>query len=326
MSVAVDNGGSHGKVRMVGRDVIHRWEGNPIVSLEDIPFGCNTVFNAAATKYDGHYLLLIRIEDRRGRSIFALGRSEDGYRFVVDSNPVMAPSDQEPFATYEACGIEDPRITFMDGTYYVMYTAYSHYGPRLALAKTDDFKNFERIALISEPVNKDGALFPKKIKGRYARFDRPNVGSTGHIWISYSEDLINWGGSEVVMTTRPDHWDCSRIGASAPPIETDKGWLEIYHGVKEAAAGPIYRLGVALLDLEDPARILGRAAIPILTPREYYERVGDIGNVVFSCGAILEEDTREVKIYYGAADTCICVGTAKLDALIERCFEQEESA
>ncbi|MGB2986182.1 MAG: glycosidase, partial [Phycisphaerae bacterium] len=197
----------YGKTRLIGRDVIHRWEGNPILALEDIPFGCNTVFNAAAVKVQNRYLLLVRVEDKRGRSIFVLARSEDGYRFVVDPEPVMTPSDQEPFATYEACGIEDPRITPMDGTYYVMYTAFSHYGPRLALAKTDDFREFERIALISEPVNKDGMLLPKKVRGRYARFDRPSIGDSGNIWISYSDDLVNWGGSEVVMTTRPDHWD-----------------------------------------------------------------------------------------------------------------------
>lgn len=306
----------------MGRDVIHRWEGNPIISLEDIPFRCNTVFNAAAVKINGEYLLLIRVEGQHGRSVFALARSEDGYRFSVDPHPALKPAKEEPFATYEACGIEDPRITYMDGTYYVMYTAYSDYGPRLALARTDDFAQFERIGLISQPVNKDGTLFPKKIRGRYARLDRPMVGGSGNVWISYSDDLINWGNSAVVMTTRGDHWDCTRIGASAPPIETDQGWLEIYHGVKETSAGPIYRLGVAMLDLEDPTRILGRAAIPILTPREYYERVGDIGNVVFSCGAIVEENTSEVKVYYGAADTCICVGTAKLDALIARCFEE----
>lgn len=326
MTVVANGYVTRSKMRRVGRDVIHRWEGNPIVSLEDIPFGCNTVFNAAAVKFAGQYLLLVRVEDQQGRSIFALARSDDGYRFVVENEPVMTPAEEGEFAIYEACGIEDPRITPMDGTYYVMYTAYSHYGPRLALAKTDDFVSFERIALISEPVNKDGALFPRKVNDSYVRFDRPNVGSSGNIWISYSDDLVHWGRSEVAMTTRDDHWDCARIGASAPPIETAHGWLEIYHGVKETAAGPIYRLGVAMLELENPAHVLGRAAIPILTPREYYERVGDIPNVVFSCGAILEEATQEVKMYYGAADTCICVGTAKLDALIERCFEQEESA
>ncbi|MFH1749150.1 MAG: glycoside hydrolase family 130 protein [Planctomycetota bacterium] len=326
MGILVEDRSTRGRTRLTGRDVIHRWEGNPVITLEDIPFECNTVFNAAATRFNGEYLLLIRVEDKSGRSIFALARSEDGYRFIVEPAPVMVPANEEPFATYEACGIEDPRITPMDDTFYVMYTAYSHYGPRLALAKTDDFKTFERIALISEPVNKDAALFPKKINGRYVRFDRPSVGSVGNIWISYSDDLIHWGGAEVAMTIRPDHWDCVRIGASAPPIETEQGWLEIYHGVKDTSAGPIYRLGVAMLDLENPARVRGRAAIPILTPREYYERVGDIGNVVFTCGAILEQQSGEVKIYYGAADTCICVGTAKLEALIERCFDQEDSA
>ncbi len=325
MSSVANTRNHRSRNHLAGRDVIHRWEGNPIISLEDIPFRCNTVFNAAAVKFQGEYLLLIRVEDQCGRSIFTLAGSEDGLRFVVEPEPVMMPATEEPFATYEACGIEDPRITLLDGTYYVMYTAYSHYGPRLALARTDDFRNFTRIALISEPVNKDGALFPKKINGRYVRFDRPNVGATGNIWVSYSEDLIHWGGSEVAMTTRPDHWDCARIGASAPPIETEHGWLEIYHGVKETAAGPIYRLGAVIFDLENPTRILGRAAIPILTPREQYERVGDIGNVVFSCGAILEEQTGELKMYYGAADTCICVGTAKLNAIIERCFEQEDA-
>jgi predicted GH43/DUF377 family glycosyl hydrolase len=169
MSVLVPDPIARAKSRLVGRDVIHRWEGNPIVQLEDIPFRCNTVFNAAAVKIADQYLLLVRVEDQRGRSIFALARSEDGYRFVVDPEPVMVPSEEEPFATYEACGIEDPRITPMDGTYYVMYTAYSHFGPRLALARTDDFRTFERIALISEPVNKDGVLFPRKINGRYVR-------------------------------------------------------------------------------------------------------------------------------------------------------------
>ena len=148
-----------GKVRLAGRDVIHRWEGNPIISLEDIPFECNTVFNAGAVKLPDQYLLLVRVEDKRGRSIFAMARSVDGYRFAVDPEPVMTPSDEEPFATYEARGIEDPRITPTDGSYYIMYTAHSHFGPRLALAQTDDFKTFQRIALVSEPMNKNGVGF-----------------------------------------------------------------------------------------------------------------------------------------------------------------------
>lgn len=232
----------------------------------------------------------------------------------------MSPCIEEGcFKEYERKGIEDPRITKIDDTYYIMYTAVSPYGPLLALAKTTDFKNFERIALISEPENKDGALFPEKINGKYARFDRPVAGGIANIWISYSDDLITWGNSRCVMTVRDDHWDSWRIGASSQPIKIEDGWLLIYHGVKAASSGPIYRLGAAVLAYDDPSKVLCRSAIPILSPREYYERVGDVNNVVFSCGAILEDDGQELKIYYGASDTSICLGTAKVNELMQFC-------
>jgi predicted GH43/DUF377 family glycosyl hydrolase len=189
----------------------------------------------------------------------------------------------------------------------------------LALAKTTDFESFERIALISEPENKDGVLFPEKINGKYARLDRPIAGGIANIWISYSDDLITWGNARCVMTTRDDHWDSWRIGASTQPIRIDDGWLIIYHGVKAASSGPIYRLGAAVLNAEDPSKVICRSAIPILSPREYYERVGDVNNVVFSCGAILEDDGEELKIYYGASDTSICLGTAKVNELMQFC-------
>jgi len=306
-----------------GRDIIHRWEGNPIISVEDIPFRCNSVFNAGAAIHNGEYILLLRVEDLNGRSVFALARSNDGFHFTVDPEPVMTPSDEEPFKTYERRGIEDPRITPVNGSYYVMYTAYSKYGACLALSRTTDFENFERLGVVSEPENKDGALFPRKIDGRYARLDRPLAGGQGNIWISYSEDLKMWGDSQVVMTTRAGHWDSERIGASAPPIETPHGWLEIYHGVKGTAGGPVYRLGVALLDLEDPSKVIGRSAVPVLSPREYYERIGDVGNVVFSCGAICDGGNGHLKVYYGAGDTCICVGTTTIDELVARCDDPE---
>jgi len=304
--------------RKLGRDVVERWYKNPIITLENVPFPCNTVFNAGCTKFGDEYILLMRVEDLAGRSVFALARSDDGYHFSVEPTPTLEPAKEEPFRSYERRGIEDPRITYCEGSYYIMYTAYSRYGARLALAKTQDFKHYERIGLISEPENKDGALFPRKIKGRYCRLDRPFGGGTGNIWLSYSDDLLHWGDSQVVMTTRAGFWDSDRIGASAPPLETPHGWLEIYHGVKNTSAGPLYRMGAVLLDLEDPAKVLCRCAVPILTPREYYERVGDVGNVVFSCGALLEDDGK-VKLYYGAADTCICLGFADVNELIDRC-------
>ena len=162
----------------------------------------------------------------------------------------------------------------------------------------------------------------RKIGGRYVRLDRPMVGSMGNIWISYSEDLRYWGDSALVMTPRSHFWDSWRIGASATPFETERGWLEIYHGVKETSAGPIYRLGTVLLDRDEPSKVLGRSVIPILVPRELYERLGDVGNVVFTCGCVLEDDG-EVKVYYGAADTSICLATAPLKELLDACTAVE---
>ena len=309
----------------VAQDVVRRWEGNPTLTAEDIPFPCNTVFNAGAVRLGEEYLLLLRVEDLRGHSVLALARSDDGYHFTVHDEPVMTPCREGRFGIYESKGIEDPRITRIDDTYYIVYTAISDYGARLALARTDDFGGFERVGLISEPENKDGALFPARIGGRYARLDRPMVGSSGNMWISYSEDLLNWGDSQVLMTVRPDAWDSWRIGASAPPIETEHGWLEIYHGVKQTSHGPLYRLGAVILDREDPTRILCRSAIPILAPREDYERMGDTPNVVYSTGAILEDDGT-LRIFYSGADTCICIGTVRMEELMRFCTIGEGEA
>ena len=286
--------------------------------MDDIPQPSNAVFNAAATRYQDKYLLLLRVEGLEGKSRFFLAESMDGIKFKISDEPVMESSDEKPFKAYEKRGIEDPRITRIGDTYYIAYVAYSHCGPRIALAQTKDFKTFERIALISQPENKNAVLFPKKINGHFVRFDRP---AHQGIWMSYSEDLIYWGNSRCVMETRPGYWDSHRVGACAPPIETDRGWLEIYHGVKKTASGSIYRLGVALFDLKDPSKLIARAKAPILSPREYYERVGDVDDVIFCGGTILEEKTQEVKLYYGACDTCVCLGTANLNELVERCFD-----
>lgn len=301
--------------RKLGRDVFHRWEGNPVLTLEDIPFRCNTVFNGTPVKLGREYLLLLRVEGQQGYSFFALAKSWDGFHFEVEEIPVLLPARDGTFGVYEQGGIEDPRATSIDGCYYVMYTAYSKYGPRIALAKTEDFHTFERIALISEPGNKDGVLFPEKIGGRYVRLDRPIGLGVGSIWISYSDDLYAWGDSKVLLSPREGYWDSYRVGASVPPIKTGWGWLEIYHGVQMTSSGPVYRVGTALLDLEDPSKVVARCKVPLLSPREDYERIGDVPNVVFACGAIVEPDG-EVKMYYGAADTCLCVATAKLEDII----------
>lgn len=307
------------RTRLRRSDLLHRWEGNPAITVEDVPFRANTVFNGTPIVTEDGVYLLLRVEGQHGYSFFALARSTDGLHFTIDEEPVMLPARDGPFALYEKKGIEDPRVTFVENTCYVVYTAVGDCGPRIALAKTTDCVNYERIALISEPGNKDGILFPRKINGRYVRFDRPIGLGKGSIWVSYSPDLVNWGDSEAVIRPHDGYWDEFRVGASVTPIETDQGWLEIYHGVKMTSAGPIYKIGVVLLDLDDPSKVIKRGGQPILSPREEYERIGDVGNVCFACGAVLS-DRGEMKIYYGAADTSICIATCTLDQILEEGF------
>jgi len=301
------------------RDLLHRWEGNPAITAEDIPFAVNTVFNGSPIVTPEAIYLLIRIEGMRGHSFFALARSTDGLHFTVDEKPAMLPETEGFFALYESNGIEDPRVTFLEDTCYIVYTAVGDFGHRIALAKTADYVHYERLGLISEPGNKDGILFPRKINGKYVRFDRPIGKGQGSIWISYSPDLKYWGESKVVIPPRGGYWDDYRVGASVPPIETPEGWLEIYHGVKMTSAGPIYRIGLALLDLDNPAKVIKRGDDPILSPREDYERIGDIPNVCFACGAVIG-DNGAMKIYYGAADTSICIATTTLEELMTEGF------
>ena len=205
--------------------------------------------------------------------------------------------------------------------YYITFVASSECGKRIGLARTKDFKSVERMGFVSEPDSKSGALFPKKIRGQYTMLQRPSAG--GSIWISYSEDLTYWGSSTIIMTPRGGHWDSTRIGAAGPPIEIDQGWLLIYYGEKSTNAGPLVRLGAAVLDRDDPSHVIARSNIPILSPREKYERIGDVGNVVFSCGTLLEGN-EELKIYYGASDSCICLGTCTLEDVIHVCQESRE--
>ena len=304
--------------RRRSRDIVHRWEGNPAVTLEDLSFPVSDICNAGAVKIDGEYVLLLSIQTLEGYHRIHVARSRDGYRFDVEPKPLIAPSTEGPDEIYDDHGVLDGRITPLDGTYYITYDALSEHGYRLGLVRTDDFKTVEKIGLMSEPDTKAGVLFSEKIKGKYARLERPWEG--GSIWISYSDDLTYWGWSEVVMTPRGGFWDYHRIGVAVPPIAIDAGWLFCYYGVKETSAGPLFRLGAALLDRQDPAKVIGRTNVPILSPREEYERIGDIPNLVFSCGAVIEDDG-VCKIYYGAANSCICIGTAKVEDIVHACSE-----
>ncbi len=303
------------------KDIVHRYEGNPILTKHDIPYRVETVHNAGVTKYGDKYIMLFRSHLRSGRSIIGIAESKDGFNFQSRDIPFMTPSPEGLFSEYEEFGVEDPRITHLEGTYYITYSAYSRHGVRIGLAQTNDFCTVERVALITQADYRNTVIFPEKINGQYVRLDRPHSDiSPWSIWISYSPDLLYWGNSRVVMKPVPYHWDEMKIGPGAVPFRTEKGWLSIYHGVFPTMDGSVYRLGVALHDLVDPAKIVGVGDQWILQPEDPWEVTGYVHNVVFSCGAIPESDGT-VKIYWGGADTVMCAGIAKIDELVAICLE-----
>jgi predicted GH43/DUF377 family glycosyl hydrolase len=305
------------------RELLRRYEGNPILTTADWPYPANSVFNAGATLLrNGETLLLVRVEDRRGISHLTVARSQDGItNWQIDPQPTLRP-DPERYPE-EVWGIEDPRITWIEelGCYAITYTSFSTSGPLVSLALTPDFRHFERRGVIMPPEDKDAALFPRRFDGRWALIHRPistYPTPRANIWISFSPDLKHWGDHTVLLEARQGAWwDATKIGLSPPPIETPEGWLIIYHGVRMTPAGCLYRLGLALLDLEDPRRVIRRSDEWIFGPDAPYERVGDVADVVFPCGAILDPRTGELRLYYGAADTSIALAIGHISEMLE---------
>jgi predicted GH43/DUF377 family glycosyl hydrolase len=310
------------------KELFTRYPGNPILTAKDMPYRANSVFNAGAVKLGDETLLLMRVEDRRGLSHLTVARSNDGLtEWRVDPQPTL-PADPAGHPE-EIWGIEDPRITRVEGEerYIIAYAAYSTRGPLVSLATTEDFRNFERLGPVMPPDDKDAALFPVRFGGRYAMLHRPGATSLGlgsHIWISYSPDLKHWADHQIVVRARyGGWWDANKIGLSPPPLLTDDGWLIVYHGVRVTVSGGIYRLGLALLDLEDPGTVLARGDEWVLAPEAPYERLGDVRDVVFPCGWIVEGD--DVRLYYGAADSTIAVATAKVSELLAWLHKHSEA-
>jgi len=297
------------------QEVFVRDENNPVLTAEDMPYLANAVFNAGAADLGDEVVLLLRVESTSGRSHLIVARSKDGVTdWRIEERALLHPAQGYPA---ESNGVEDCRITWMEelGCWVLAYTAYSDQGPGVALATTRDFRSVTRIGLVFPPEDKNAALFPRKFDGLYAMLHRPSVGG-GSIWISYSPDLVFWGKARVVVPVRSGPWwDGRRVGAGMPPVETPEGWLCIYHGVKELVGRPIYRLGAALLDLEEPHRLIGRARRWLLGPRAPYERMGDSPNVIFSCGGIVREGV--LWLYYGAADCSICLARARISDIVE---------
>jgi predicted GH43/DUF377 family glycosyl hydrolase len=214
--------------------------------------------------------------------------------------------------------VEDPRIVKAEDRYLITYTGYSKYLPVVMLAETVDFKNFKFLGPITEPSNKDCAIFPEKIDGYYWKMDRPSTEKDNSVWLNRSKDLLHWGGFRFLINPINGTWAADKIGGSTPPVKTDEGWLFLFHGVRGFGISNIYKIGVMLVDLEKPWIIKSYSSEPILSPDKIYERVGDVQNVVFSNGWIVE-DNGDVKIYYSGADTNICLAETNIEYLLSLC-------
>jgi len=303
----------------VGSDLFRRHAGNPILAPSRWPYPINAVMNAAATTVNGDTVLLCRVEDRRGFSHLTVARSTDGIsNWVVDDEPLMA---SEPGRREELWGLEDPRITRVDelDAWVIAYTTYGPGGPAIALATTQDFRTVTRLGKARGPEDKNGALLSRRIDGRYVLFHRPMmvVGARSDVWLSRTADLHSWSPPEPVFAAREGNWwDSARIGMGPPPMETPEGWLVLYHGVRQTVAGALYRVGLVLLDLEQPNRVVRRSSEWVMSPSESYELSGDVPGVVFPCGIVHDADSDELRVYYGAADTCVGLVTASLSDVL----------
>lgn len=300
------------------RELFRRSPANPVITAAQFPRMVNAVFNPAATTVDNRTLLLLRVEHRNGLSSLAVATSDDGLTgWEVDRYRGLEP---RPGSFEEHWGIEDARITKIGDEYYVVYVGYSAAGPLVCLAVTRDFSSWERRGVLQPPEDKDAALFPERFGGRWALIHRPAPAMAGlgaHIWLSFSPDLRHWGDSRVLLAARRGGWwDANKVGLGPPPLLTSMGWLLCYHGVRTTASGSIYRLGLALLDRDDPSRVLARDNEWVFGPQEPYERGGDVPDVVFPCGWALREDGDTLHLYYGAADSVVCVAEASLAALL----------
>jgi len=303
-------------------ELFKRYEGNPIFRPENWPYSVASVFNPGATKFNDGVLLLVRAEDREGYSHLTKAISKDGKTgWQIDSKPTLRAGQRFREAEF---GLEDPRIIWMEEleeyiiTCVSFATGVAREPATISLIATKDFSDFRRLARPLIPPNKDASLFPKEVESPfkdrcYALIHRPNVEGRADIWVSYSKNLKDWGEDRVLIPTRRRRWDEHRVGLGSQPIETPEGWLILYHGARDTASGTLCRVGLALLDLES-LELIRRSKEWVFGPEKLYERVGDVDDVVFPCGAVVKGD--ELLVYYGAADSVVGLAIANLADVI----------
>ncbi len=314
------NSSDHTLTRTEG--LLKRYQGNPIITPKNMP-GTTAIFNCGQTTMDDETILLLAVIPRDGVPAMHVARSKDGIEFEIEQKPFISQLQEGPWEEFDIWCI-DPRITKIENTYYIVRPMEPPLGPIAALEKTNDFVTREFIECISLPCNRVPCLFPEKIDGKYYRLDRPFApGGTeqGEIWLSSSPDLIHWGCHRRVQgSTMSNIWAKTKIGPT-PPIKTEQGWLEIIHGVHTSCAGSRYSIGALLLDLDDPCKIVGSSKGWLLTPDTLYECTGNVPNVVFPCGAIADFEKDRLRVYYGAADTCIGLATGSISEIINDCLK-----
>lgn len=306
--------------------IFTRCEANPILNVEDYP-GIAQLYNPSAVKIGDETIVLVSVVEYAathgyGRDVgqTRVARSKDGIHFELGTEDfIKVPENLDDREIYHH--FIDNRVTKIDDTFYiitpVMVKGYD--SPVGLLGKTKDFITYEPIEIITAPKNRGASLFPEKINGKYYKLDRPGGGrESGDIWISASEDLIHWGEFRPVMAHGERFWCGHKIGPT-PPIKTDKGWLDIIHGVYYPMTGTVYSLGAILLDLEKPWKVIGKTNSPILMPQTPYERHGNTDNCVFATGAIAEPEKDEITLYYGACDSYVCMAKGKISELVEAC-------
>ncbi len=300
---------------MANETVFKRYEGNPIITAKAVP-RANSIHNSAIVPFGDGYAGIFRVDEIDFNFTMHVGFSKDGIKWDIDPH-ILKMESPDPYLTVRE-RTYDPRLTKIDDTYYFTWCLDSPHGPMIGMATTKDFKLFRQKENLTLPANRNCVIFPRKVDGKYAMLSRPSDrGHTpfGDMFYSASPDLTHWGCHRFVFGTEKSSWQSTKIGPGPAPVETEEGWLLIYHGVWTSCNGYLYYVGGALLDLNEPWKVLYRTKDYLLAPTELYERVGDVPNVVFASSAVINDGI--IRLYYGCADTCISMAEAKLDEVID---------
>ena len=304
-------------------DVVWRSTRNPIVTRDQVP-RANSIFNSAVVPFEDGFAGVFRVDDTRRVMNVHAGRSEDGLEWQISPDPIVFEPDDDRVREIQAPfeHAYDPRVTWLEDRYYLTWCT-GYHGPTIGLGYTHDFQTFRQCDNAFLPFNRNGVLFPRRIGGSYAMLSRPSDGGHtpfGEIFYSESSDLVHWGRHRHVLAPVPLSWQSTKVGAGPTPIETEEGWLLVYHGVLTSCNGFVYSTGAALLDLEEPWKVVARGSGYLLSPHAPYERVGDVPNVVFPCAALVDRAADRLTIYYGAADTVVCLAHGHLSEVLAFLF------